>query len=341
MTCTPHGPLSQSFQVSEVTTSQNHLGTHGDLFLFEHAKMLFHGKLREERILSPHASPVAAQAEAATENDRQTTEENKKDKDKDIVQDIAEERHSVTNGIKLKDYDLKQVHHHHHQNRCDALQERVAQSEQKDEQQAEEQCQKQRNKPNHKKQVEEENTGDVNNMSMAELVLQLKKHQEEIDACKKKIIAIDECCMQGNPKEARKMNQHVRSLEDRANEKQEKDQEEKVSCGAHCALNECSYAKEIAWLSKEYDAAGGIENMKRLEEENYRIKANCARLQQECNCVAQQYEKMKGMKEFLQKCVNDMDFSKNKAVKIGQKHEGNRQRSRCKGYGSGGIRRRN
>ena len=66
--CTPHGPLLQSFSGSDVRPRQNNLGAHRDLFLFEHAKMLLHGQLRDEGLLSPHAEPFFQPTESATEN---------------------------------------------------------------------------------------------------------------------------------------------------------------------------------------------------------------------------------------------------------------------------------
>ena len=78
--CAPHGPLLQSFSESEVRPRQNILGAHGDLFLHECTKMLFHCKLREEGLLSPCAEPFIQLTERETENNKDAVHRKKENK---------------------------------------------------------------------------------------------------------------------------------------------------------------------------------------------------------------------------------------------------------------------
>ena len=103
MTHASHGPLLQSFYGSDVTPRQNILGHHRDLFLYEHAKMLLHEKLREEGILSPYAKPVHLQTETATENANDKSETEMLDEQNEEILKDTQEWHAATKGFKHKD----------------------------------------------------------------------------------------------------------------------------------------------------------------------------------------------------------------------------------------------
>ena len=279
MTYTPHGPLLQSFHGSDVMPRQDILGPHRDLFLYEYAKMLLHGKLREEGILSPYAKPVHSRTEIATENTNDKIETEMLEKLGEDIQKVQQPQKSewqeVRKGRKNQEaYQQTPPQYNHHNmyeileaNEEEQLYEGVDANEDKSNNPDESTNQQKHAFEDMKQEriVKGKEVG-INTMSMEELVKLVQQCEGELEDYKKKTITIDECYVQGNHKEVHKLNQYVRSLEERL----DKEGEDVITLNQYYELHTYLCASEVVMLREEHEGVGN--RLKEMKNENAKLK---------------------------------------------------------------------